>query len=140
MKEDTTMEKKYIFDQMNSHKLHTIEINKDLFNSVKSARSKLDLTREEKNQHQKKTDLQNQKTLISKNEKHIKEKCDSLKKPISIIESEFVKCIKQAEVKNNMTLVIKGNGLKRKSGETKQDVSNFKKKLSELNEKKKKFS
>ena len=49
MKEDTTMEKKYIFDQMNSHKLHTIEINKDLFNSVKSARSKLDLTREEKN-------------------------------------------------------------------------------------------
>ena len=138
MKEDTTMEKKYIFDQMNSQKLHTIEINKDLFNSVKSARSKL--AREEKNQHQKKTDLQNQKTLISKNEKHIKEKCDSLKKPISIIESEFVKCIKQAEVKNNMTLVIKGNGLKRKSGETKQDVSNFKKKLSELNEKKKKFS
>ena len=123
---------------MNSQKLHTIEINKDLFNSVKSARSKL--AREEKNQHQKKTDLQNQKTLISKNEKHIKEKCDSLKKPISIIESEFVKCIKQAEVKNNMTLVIKGNGLKRKSGETKQDVSNFKKKLSELNEKKKKFS
>ena len=123
---------------MNSQKLHTIEINKDLFNSVKSARSKL--AREEKNQHQKKTDLQNQKTLISKNEKHIKEKYDSLKKPISIIESEFVKCIKQAEVKNNMTLVIKGNGLKRKSGETKQDVSNFKKKLSELNEKKRKFS
>ena len=122
---------------MNSQKLHTIEINKDLFNSVKSARSKL--AREEKNQHQKKTDLQNQKTLISKNEKHIKEKCDSLKKAISIIESEFVECIKQAEVENNMTLVIKGNGLKRKSGETKQDVSNFKK-LSELNEKKRKFS
>ena len=123
---------------MNSQKLHTIEINKDLFNSVKSARSKL--AREEKNQHQKKTDLQNQKALISKNEKHIKEKCDSLKKAISIIESEFVECIKQAEVENNMTLVIKGNGLKRKSGETKQDVSNFKKKLSELNEKKRKFS
>ena len=123
---------------MNSQKLHTIEINKDLFNSVKSARSKL--AREEKNQHQKKTDLQNQKALISKNEKHIKEKCDSLKKAISIIESKFVECIKQAEVENNMTLVIKGNGLKRKSGETKQDVSNFKKKLSELNEKKKKFS
>ena len=123
---------------MNSQKLHTIEINKDLFNSVKSARSKL--AREEKNQHQKKTDLQNQKALISKNEKHIKEKCDSLKKAISIIESKFVECIKQAEVENNMTLVIKGNGLKRKSGETKQDVSNFKKKLSELNEKKRKFS
>ena len=32
---------------MNSQKLHTIEINKDLFNSVKSAQSKL--AREEKN-------------------------------------------------------------------------------------------
>ena len=100
----------------------------------------MELAREEKNEHQNKTDLQNQKTLISKNEKHIKEKCDSLKKAISIIESEFVECIKQAEVENNMTLVIKGNGLKRKSGETKQDLSNLKKKLSELNEKKRKFS
>ena len=31
------------------------------------------------------------------------------------MESEFVECIKQAERKNNMDLVIKGNGLKRKS-------------------------
>ena len=43
MKEHTIMAKKYIIDHMNSHKLkpHTIEVNKDLFKSVKSARSKL---------------------------------------------------------------------------------------------------
>ena len=64
---------------MNSHKLkpHTIEINKDLFKSVKSAQSKWELAREEK-QHQKKTDLENQKTLTSKNIEQVKEKCDSL--------------------------------------------------------------
>ena len=43
MKEHRIMAKKYIIDHINSHKLkpHTIEVNKDLFKSVKSARSKL---------------------------------------------------------------------------------------------------
>ena len=50
-------------------------------------------------------------------------KCDSLKKAINIMESEFVECIKQAELESNIALVIKGNGLKSKSEETKQDLS-----------------
>ena len=112
MKEHMIMAKKYTVNHMNSYKLklHTVEINKDLFKSVKSAQSKWELARE---------DLENQKTLIFKNIEQVKEKCDSLKKAINIMESEFVKCIKQAELENNMALVIKGNGLKRKSEETK---------------------
>ena len=43
----------------------------------------------------------------------VKEKYDSLKKAINIMESKFVECIQQAEVENNMALVIKSNGLKR---------------------------
>ena len=39
------------------------------------------------------------------------------------MESEFIECIKQAELESNMALVIKGNGLKSKSEETKQDLS-----------------
>ena len=50
------------------------------------------------------------------------------------MESEFVECIKQAKLENNMVLVTKGNGLKMKSEETKQE-----KQLSQLNEKKRKF-
>ena len=59
MKVHTIMAKKYIIDHMKSHKLkpYTIEINKDLFNSVKIAQSKWKLAREEKKQDQKKTDL-----------------------------------------------------------------------------------
>ena len=56
------------------------------------------------------------------------------------MESEFVECIKQADLENNMALVIKGNGLRRKSEETKQDLSTLKKQLRDLNEKKRKFS
>ena len=68
MKEHTIMAKKYVIDHMNSYKLkrHTIEINKDLFKLVKIARRKWELAREEKKQHQKKTDLDNQKNLYLK--------------------------------------------------------------------------
>ena len=37
------------------------------------------------------------------------------------MDDEFVKCIDRAEKKNDMSLVIKGNGLKRKS-EAKQEA------------------
>ena len=69
-----------------------------------------------------KIDLENQKTLISKDIDQVKEKFDYLKKVINIMESEFVECIKQAELESNMALVIKGSGLKRKSEESKQDI------------------
>ena len=98
------------------------------------------LAREEKKQLQKKTDLENQKTLISKNIEQVKEKRDSLKNAINIMESGFVEFIRQAELENNMALVIKSNELKRKYEEAKQDLSTVKKQLSELNEKKKKFT
>ena len=73
------------------------------------------------------TNLENQKTLKSKNIEQVKEKCDSIKRAINIMESEFVECIKQAELENNMAFVIKGNRLKRKSEETKQDISTLEK-------------
>ena len=55
------------------------------------------------------------------------------------MESESVKYIKQAELVNNIALGIKGNGLKRKSEETKQDLRTLEKQLWELNEKKRKL-
>ena len=38
------------------------------------------------------------------------------------MKSEFIECIKQPGLENNMALVIKGNRLKRKSEETKQHL------------------
>ena len=56
------------------------------------------------------------------------------------MESEFVNCIKQVELENNMLLVIKVNGLTKKSEEIKEDLSTPEKLLLELNEKKRKLS
>ena len=55
------------------------------------------------------------------------------------MESESVKYIKQAELENNIAVGIKGNGLNRKSEETKQDLRTLEKQLRELNEKKRKL-
>ena len=96
MKEDTIMVKKHIIDNINSNKLkvHIRETNKDLSKSVKSTWSNWELGREEKEQYQKKKkkkkkDIEYQKTRISKDKEKVKEKCDSLKKAVNIMESEF---------------------------------------------------
>ena len=106
MKKDTIMAKQilYIYYYINSHKLkpYTTEINNDLLKTVKKAQSQWDNSREKQKRHEKKTDLENQKTLISKDIEQVREKYDSLKKAINIMESEFVECIKQAELENNM--------------------------------------
>ena len=70
----------------------------------------------------------------------VKKKCYSLKKAINIMESEFVESIKQSVLENIMALFIKNNGLKKKSEETKQDLSTLEKQLWGLNEMKTKFS
>ena len=49
----------------------------------------------------------------------LKAKCDQMQWGIDIMEKEFVGCIEKAEARNAMSLVIKGNWLKRKSEQTK---------------------
>ena len=50
---------------------------------------------------------------LSTDIKKIKVKRDRFKKAISMMESEFVDYITRAEMKNDMSYVIKGNALKR---------------------------
>ena len=57
--------------------------------------------------------------------------CDSLDK-------EFVVLIKEAEQKNDMGLVIKGNGIKRKCEEKCLEVSEIEKSMAKIEEKKRK--
>ena len=52
----------------------------------------------------------------------LKAKCDQLQRAIDIMEKEFIDCMEKAEARNDMSLVIKGNGLKRKSEQAKGDL------------------
>ena len=56
-----------------------------------------------------------------------------------MMEKEYVECMELAEKKNDMSFVIKGNGLKRKCDDKKQDIDVLEKQIQELEAKKKKL-
>ena len=69
----------------------------------------------------------------------LKAKCDQMQRAIDIMEKEFVDCIKKAGARNDMSLVIKENGLERKSEQTKGDLKLLQDEYEKLDEKKKNF-
>ena len=56
-----------------------------------------------------------------------------------MMKSEFIDCVTMAEKKNDMSYVIKGNALKRKSETTSEKLKLLEKELLVLEEKKKKL-
>ena len=69
----------------------------------------------------------------------LKAKCDQMQKVIYIIEKEFVYCIEKAEARNDMSLVIKGNELKR-SKQTMGELKRLQNEYEKLDEKRKRLS
>ena len=69
-----------------------------------------------------KNEASRQQEAISSDMLKLKAKCDQMQRAIDIIDKEFVDCIEKAEAINDMSLVIKGNGLKRKSEQTKGNL------------------
>ena len=55
-------------------------------------------------------------------------------------DDEFVECTKLAEQKNNMSFVIKGNRRKRESEDLQKELSVIAGKISDMQDKKRKFS
>ena len=62
-----------------------------------------------------------------------------LEKTTNMLEEEFVECVRLAEVKNDLSYVCKGNGLKRKSSEIKEKNKVIDEQLFDLEEKKRKL-
>lgn len=54
-----------------------------------------------------------------------------------MMEDEVSECMELAEKKSDLSFIKKGNGLKRKSTETKQEIEMFEKQINELKKKKK---
>ena len=55
-----------------------------------------------------------QQEAISSDMLKLKDKCDQVQQVIDIMEKEYVDSIERAEAGNNMSLVIKGNGIEKK--------------------------
>ena len=95
----------------------------------------LDNTKKEKE----KTEEEQKAMHITADIEKLNQKIKTAKKAIEMMEKEVTECMELAEKKSDLSYFKKGNGLKRKSSETKQEVKLLEKQIGELEKKKKKL-
>ena len=70
----------------------------------------------------------------------MKTKVKQLENATVMMDDEAFECMRLAEEKSNLSYLIKGNGLKRKSEKSKASIATLLKEIGELEEKRKKLS
>ena len=119
----------------NQLKPHTVHTTASLIKSFGSARQaymiELDNTKKEKE----KTEEEQKAMHITADIEKLNQKIKTAKKAIEMMEKEVTECMELAEKKSDLSYVKKGNGLKRKSIETKQEVELLEKQIGELEKK-----
>ena len=79
-----------------------------------------------------KTEEEQKAMHITADIEELNQKIKIAKKAIEMMEKEVTECMELAEKKSDLSYVQKGNGLKRKSSETKQKVELLEKQIGEL--------
>ena len=125
--------------QKNNMLSSTIELTTKLVKSVKCARQRYHFNLEQQKKNAKQ-DARNQPLdILSTETKEVAKKKQLLLDVCDSLDNEFVKIVGEAEKKNDMGLVIKGNGLKRKSDEKRAEIKLLEDTLKVLNEKRQKI-
>ena len=136
MKKESIVARKIIRDHMltSSIQPHTIDINNALIVSFKAARQKYQLYLEEKEK-----ETNNRKAIIISEINEVQLKHDEIAKTCKMLDEEFVASVRDAEEKNDMSLVVKANAMKRRCEEKKFEIKELEKALAILQEKRKKL-
>ena len=101
---------------------HTIEITKLMIKSFRAAHQRCDIHLEEEKKLKEKNDAERRAQIIAADTEKLRTKQKNLAKAIELKETKCFQCMELAEKKDDMSFVIKGNGLKRKSGESKKEI------------------
>ena len=122
MDPETVTAKRFIIDHMiaNNLKLHKIEITKLMLKAFWGVHSLYKIRLEEQKNYIFLIEREKQALQISDDIEKLK---TSSKADREMMVDEFVECARLAEEKNDISFVIKGNRLKRKSDKTKEDIS-----------------
>ena len=139
--EKLIVSKKLVRDQMIANKLepHTVPISNQLTHLVSCACQsyKESLVAAEKAKENNR--ISNEKRILLEEINAVSSKCVDLQNTSKTLDEEFIVCIKHAEKKNDMNLVIKGNSLKRRSEEVQAELKKIHEALGILKEKRKKM-
>ena len=123
----------------NSIQPHTIDINNAMIVSFKAARQKYQLYLEEIASKEKEKETNNRKAIIISEINEVQLKHDEIAKTCKMLDEEFVASVRDAEEKNDMSLVVKASAMKRRCEEKKVGVQELEKALAILQEKQKKL-
>ena len=118
---------------------HTVPITNQLIHSVATAHQKYKESLEEERTRKKEKDLIKEKKKVTDEITVLVQKREKLEKLHENLAAEFVSLKKQAEDKNDMTMVVKGNVLKRRSGQALEDTKVVDESIKLLREKRQKM-
>ena len=121
----------------NNLKPHTLEITSQLIKDFRSAHQKYVNQLKEEKKNKQKTEAEQQAMHIASDIEKLQQKIKIAEKAVTMMEVEVSECMELAEKKSDLSFVKKGNGLKRKSTETKQEIELLGKQIEELQKKKK---
>ena len=125
MSPNTVISKQIIKDHMlaNNLKPYTITIDSSIMKAFRSARMKYEEYLNRRTKRDLSVKKETQAIQISSDIENLCSKCSTLEQIIKMLDTDFIQCIKSAEEKDDMSLVKKGNALKRKSEETKSELN-----------------
>ena len=128
-----------IKDHMDSHKLkpYTLKKTDPMKRAFKSSHLKYQLHLESKKKEKDNSETDRQPLHLSNDIDKSKTKLEQLGSAIAMMDDEVFECMHLVEKKSELSYVIKGNGLKRKSEQSKASIATLSKEIGELEEKKK---
>ena len=137
MSPDTIFSKRIIKDHMLAINLkpYTITIDSSVMKAFRSARTKYEGFLKSEKEKKSASEKETQALQMSSDIESLCIKCNTLERTIKMSDTDFIQCIKSAEEKHDMSLVKKGNALKRKSEETKSGLDILLNEVKNLREK-----
>ena len=124
MSTDTIISNRIIKDYMLAINLKpfTITIDSSVMQAFRSARMKYEENLKSEKEKKSVGEKETQALQISSDIENPCSKCSTLERTTKMLDTDFIRCIKSAEEKDDTSLVEKGNALKRKSEETKSEL------------------
>ena len=124
MSTDTIISNRIIKDYMLAINLKpfTITIDSSVMQAFRSARMKYEENLKSEKEKKSVGEKETQALQISSDIENLCSKCSTLERTIKMLDTDFIRCIKSAEEKDDTSLVEKGNALMRKSEETKSEL------------------
>ena len=123
----------------NNLKLHTIQTSNPMVRAFNGAHQRYAIYLDDENKKKIQTKYKEKAKHITSNIKNLKQKLKTNQKAVSVMEDKYTQCMELAEKKHDLMFVVKGNRLKRKCDQVKEEMKTIEQDILARKAKKKKL-